>query len=391
MSGARAWALLFVALAGALAWKFWPREVVLPEPPPAVTPPVIERGVRRAAAVTAPERLEDEWTKKNAEAIRLLNDGALEEAVALFAECVAGDPSERVFQANLAEALARLARVEYEDVKTRPQAIEHLEQAVGLAPDRSDLAELLARWKAEAEVVGDFWTDRSAHFRLSYDGDREELLGRGYDLVLRTLEDAYAEFADLFGVRPAEGGEPPIEVVLLRRDEFSKLTGLGHWAGGAYDGRIRVPVSDLDKEERQLVRVLRHELVHAFIQEAGGRGVVGWLNEGIAQLLEEPAGAPRAAVIAEARERAQSDQIPFRSLEELGGTLASLGSVEEIRAAYVQSLAFVAWIEHWYGERVLFEMVSACRGGDSVQETFEARTRVSLEKALEDLAQDLRR
>ena len=49
------------------------------------------------------------------------------------------------------------------------------------------------------------------------------------------------------------------------REEFSKLTGLGHWAGGAYDGRIRVPVTDLAKEERPLVRVLRHELVHAVV------------------------------------------------------------------------------------------------------------------------------
>lgn len=391
MSGARAWVFLVVILGAVAAWRFWPQEELLPETPPIVTPPVVERGVRRTAAVTAPERVEDKWTQKNAEAIKLLNDGAFEEAVALFAECVVGDPTERVFQANLAEALARLARVEYEDVKTRPQAIEHLEQAVELAPDRLDLVELLARWKAEAEVEGDFWTDRSAHFRLSYDGDRGELLGRGYDLVLRTLEDAYAEFADLFDVRPAEGGESAIEVVLLRREEFSKLTGLGHWAGGAYDGRIRVPVTDLAKEERQLVRVLRHELVHAFVQEAGGRGVVGWLNEGLAELLEVPAGASRAAAIAEARERAQFDQIPFRSLEELGGTLASLGSVEEIRGAYVQSLAFVGWLEHWYGERVLFEMISGCREGASVQETFEARTRVHLEKAMEDLAQDLRR
>ena len=391
MSGARTGALLVVVLAAAVAWRLWPQEELQSEPPPTAAPPVIERGVRHAAAVTAPERVEDQWTQKNAEAIQLLNDGAFEEAVALFAECVVGDPTERVFQTNLAEALARLARLEYEEVSTRPQAIVHLEQAVELAPGRADLVELLARWRAEAEVEGDFWTDRSAHFRLSYDGDRKELLGGGYDLVLRTLEDAYAEFSGLFDVRPAEGGESAIEVVLLRREEFSKLTGLGHWAGGAYNGRIRVPLADLDKEERQLVRVLRHELVHAFVQEAGGRGVVGWLNEGIAELLEEPAGAPRAAAIAEARERAQLDQIPFRSLEELSGTLASLGSVDEIRGAYVQSLAFVGWIEHWYGERVLFEMVSGCRGGDSVQETFEARTRVSLEKALEDLARDLRR
>ena len=389
MSGARAWTLALVLLAAGITWRLWPREATPAQLPPEFSPPVIERGVRRAAVAPPPQRIEDEWTQKNARAIELLNQGELEEAVALFAECVEGDPGEGVFRANLAEALARLARELYEDVERRPLAIEHLEQAVELAPDRADLAELLARWKAEAEVEGDFWTDRSLHFRLSYDGDREELLGSGYDLVLRTLEDAYAEFADLFGVRPAEGGEPAIEVVLLQREEFSRLTGLGHWAGGAYNGRIRVPVANLAREEQQLVRVLRHELVHAFIQEAGGRGVQGWLNEGLAEYLEQPAGADREAAIQDARQRAKRSKL--RSLDELGGTLASLGSVEEIRAAYTQSLAFVGWIEHWYGERVLFEMVSGCREGVSLEATFESRTRVSLARALEDLAQELNR
>ncbi|MCH2107410.1 MAG: hypothetical protein MK291_12290 [Planctomycetes bacterium] len=389
MSGARAWVFALVLLAAGITWRLWPREAAPAPLPPEVSPPVIERGVRRAAVAPPPQRIEDEWTQKNARAIELLNQGELEEAVALFAECVAGDPGEGVFRANLAEALARLARELYEDVETRGLAIEHLEHAVELAPERADLADLLARWKAEAEVEGDFWTDRSLHFRLSYDGDREELLGSGYDLVLRTLEDAYAEFADLFGVRPAEDGEPAIEVVLLQREEFGRLTGLGHWAGGAYNGRIRVPVADLAREERQLVRVLRHELVHAFVQEAGGRGVKGWLNEGIAEYLEQPAGARRETAIQDARERASA--LELRSLDELGGTLASLGSVEEIRDAYTQSLAFVGWIEHWYGERVLFEMVSGCRDGVSLEATFEARTRVSLARALGDLAQDLKR
>jgi len=389
MRGARAWTLLVLVLCAFATWRFWPQEGPQVEVISNDSPPVIERGFRQAAAVHEPERVEDQWTRKNAEAIRRLERGDFEGAAAFFAECVEGDPSERVFQANLAEALARLARMQYEDVRTRPQAIRHLEQAVELAPDRADLLELLLRWRAEVEVEGDFWTDRSLHFRLSYDGDRGELLGRGYDLVLRTLEDAYSEFAGLFGVRPAEGGQPAIEVILLRREEFSELTGLGHWAGGAYNGRIRVPVTDLDKEERQLVRVLRHELVHAFVQAAGGRGVVGWLNEGIAEYLEEPSGAPRSDAIARANDRAR--RVELRSLTELGGTLATLGSVEEIRDAYVQSLAIVGWIEHWYGEQVLFEMVSGCRAGTAVEETFEARTRVPLGKALEDLADDLGR
>lgn len=387
MSGGRWWLVLFVSIGGVVAWKLREREQPEPQTAEIVPAPMIERGVRQAAALNEPVRVEDRWTKKNAEAIRLLESGDLERAVALFAQCAAGDPGEAVFRANLVEALARLARVEYEVVETRPLAIEHLSQAVELAPKRADLAELLRKWRAVAEVESEFWTDRSAHFRLSYDGDREELLGHGYDLVLRTLEEAYAEYADLFGVRPAEGGAQAIEVVLLEREEFDALTGLGHWAGGAYDGRIRVPVTDLGAERQRLVRVLRHELVHAFVRETGGRGVVGWLNEGLAEWLEEAVGAARAGALE--RSRRSAGAAGMRSLEELSGSLASLGSVEEIRAAYAQSVTLVAWIEHWYGERVLIEMVAGCREGVAVGVTFLARTRVELERVLEDLEQSL--
>jgi len=387
MSGARRWWLALLVAIGVAAWRFWPSDDSLPQQLEVGGAPTIERGVRRAVAVTQSERVDEEWTKKNAEAIRLLGTGDFEGAVALFAECVAGDPTEDVFRANLAEALARLARMEYEIVETRLRAIGHLEQAVEFAPERADLAELLQRWKATAEVEEDFWTDHTAHFRLSYDGDREELLSGGYDLVLQTLEDAYAEYAELFGVRLAEGGAPAVEVVLLEREEFDDLTGLGHWAGGAYDGRIRVPVTDLDTEQQRLIRVLRHELVHAFVQEAGGRGVAGWLNEGLAEFLEEPAGAARAAAIERSRQKVSATAM--RSLKELSGSLSSLGGVDEIRAAYAQSVSFVAWIEHWYGERVLFQMVEGCRDGAKVGDTFKERTRTSLEAVLEDLAQDL--
>ena len=378
-----------LALGASIAWWVMREDERVPINEAASGPPVIERGERESAANVESANAGDPWAVKNKRAIRHLNAGELSAAVALFSECVVGDPTELVFRANLAEALARLAQEEYEAVETRALAIEHLTQAVELAPEREELAKLLKRWLAAEEVEGDFWTDSSLHFRLSYDGDREELLGGGYDLVLKTLEDAYSEYAVLFGVRPAEGEEGPIEVVLLQREEFNGLTGLGHWAGGAYDGRIRIPITDLASEERRLVSVLRHELVHAFIRSAGGRGVVGWLNEGLAEWLEEPAGAARDRAVKRSRERAA--KAGLRSLDELGGSLAALGSVEEIRGAYSQSLALIAWIAHWYGERVLFEMVAGCREGTSVEQSFEAQTRVQLAQALKDLELDLSR
>ena len=101
------------------------------------------------------------------------------------------------------------------------------------------------------------------------------------------------------------------------------------------------------------------------------------------------AGAARDAAVERARRGAA--EAGLRSLDELSGSLAALGSVEEIRAAYSQSLALIGWIEHWYGERVLFAMVAGCRSGVSVAESFEAQTRVQLSQVLKDLELELRR
>ena len=79
-------------------------------------PPVIERGQRQDAGSAATPRAEDPWAVKNARAIQLLGAGDLAAAVALFSQCVAGEPEEPVYRANLAEALARLAQREHEEI-----------------------------------------------------------------------------------------------------------------------------------------------------------------------------------------------------------------------------------------------------------------------------------
>ena len=69
MSGTRAWTLIIVVLCAIAAWRFWPQEEPQVEVLPTDGPPVILRGVREAAGVQEPERVEDQWTRKNSEAI----------------------------------------------------------------------------------------------------------------------------------------------------------------------------------------------------------------------------------------------------------------------------------------------------------------------------------
>lgn len=327
------------------------------------------------------------WSELNGLAIEALEAGRLDEAVELFERCHEADPAEPVFIANLAEALARQARALYAATAELEVPISLLERAVALAPGRADLAELLARWRRVAAAEAGFWTDETAHFSLSYDGDQGEILNHGHDLLTSGLEAAYAELALFFTHDPVPAGAPKIRVVLYSREDFSALTGVGHWAGGVYDGVVRVPVVDFTRERATLSRVMRHELVHAFLRSMAGQDVPAWLNEGLAQWLEHESPSERGAAVSRARALlAGTELFP---LEALKGTLASWQDPEEIARGYAQSLALISFIEHWYGERVLIELVEGCGAGKSCEETFEARIGVGLPGVLSDLEASL--
>ena len=323
-----------------------------------------------------------DFSAKNRAAIGALEAGELERAVALLEECVAGLPDEAVFRRNLAEALARLAIDKREREHRCADCIALLERAHQLVPEREDIAALLERWRAEAQLEEGFWRDRSSHFELSFDGDRDAIL-TGAHRLLDVLEEAYTDLSELFVHYPAEAGRAPIEVVLYEREGFSLLTGLGDWAAGAFDGRIRIPVGDLGAEEGRLREVLRHELVHAFVREVGGTSVPGWLNEGVAQWLE---GGDRRVVEYSRRQLVGKELF---SLDKLEGSLASWQDTDAIALAYHQSLAFCDYLHAQYGERVLIDMIKA---GDEQGPAalFEQWTGVQLTGALADFGATLR-
>lgn len=351
-------------------------------------PPVAPAEEGAAEAPALETLVDGEWSIKNAEAIRALEAGQLELAVALFEACLEGRPDEPVFASNLAEALARLARSLYE-AGDGPliEPITLLERAVALAPQREPLVHLLARWKRSAATEEGFWTDESAHFLLSYDGARRDLLRRGYYQLGEMLESAYDEFGVAFNHYPVGHGDSKIRVVLYLREEFESVTGIGHWAGGVYDGVVRIPVVDFERQKAELERVLRHELVHAFVRSFGGQDVPAWLNEGLAQWHEELSLQARGAKVQSAREKLSGAQL--FPLEKLHGSLAAWSDEQAIGRGYAQSLALIDYLGRTYGEFLLYEMLSGCRAGKACEATFADRTGVALGAALEDLGREL--
>lgn len=386
--------LCLLVAAGAIGWMA-ARMLSSPlEGPARVTVPAVvseapSSGAEpRSASDAPPAAASDPAYDANERGIAALEAGELERAISEFEVSHAEEPDVDVYRNNLAEALARRA-VELEREGAAPEralALELMERAAMLAPDREVLGRLSGRWRESARAEDGFERLLSEHFELAYDLNRDQVRAEVAQMSDH-LETAYGSFGELFGTWPVEAGEPRIRVVLYTRAEFGAVTGLGEWAGGVFDGTIRVPVADLRGELPRVARVLRHELLHAFVSVVGGRDVPGWLNEGLAQLVETESTSARADAVERARARLRGGEL--FALEELHGGLSGWTDTAAIERAYAQALAFAGHIEHAYGERVVFELVTGCAQGDTPERTFQRRIGLSLDVALADLAQEL--
>ncbi|MBL4888550.1 MAG: hypothetical protein JKX97_00850 [Candidatus Lindowbacteria bacterium] len=87
-------------------------------------------------------------------------------------------------------------------------------------------------------------------------------------------------------VRAVVGSVPDndIEIILYTSDRYKQERGLPDWAGGSFDGRIRVGIGDISG--RNLRQTLGHEYAHAAVYHKVGNRAPVWLNEGIAQCVE---------------------------------------------------------------------------------------------------------
>ncbi len=191
-------------------------------------------------------------------------------------------------------ALEVLGDVEYRDGRLSG-ARRAWEAARAAAPGRAAALDAkLARLALEAEAERSFGRDVSRHFTVQYDGTVPPEVAR---TALRLLEEAYDRLVRAFGRAPRHD----IPVILTSRVLFASVTGTAAWVGGAYDGKIRVPVGGLDpgRDAARLAPILAHELTHAFLRANAAVPLPLWFEEGLAEhFAGEAAGGgapPRTA------------------------------------------------------------------------------------------------
>lgn len=203
-------------------------------------------------------------------------------------------------------------------------AIAIYEKALTHAPNEPHLITKLQAWRADAEASRGFTERRFDRFRVSFQGHADQQLAAR---AIEILESAFWRIGKALGAYPSE----PVVVLLYTEQQFRDVTLAPTWAGGVYDGRIRVPAAGAAQSPQLFERVLVHELAHAMIATIAPRGVPAWLHEGLAQHFEgDDVESARRTI-------AKTGLIPLRYLE--GGFSRLTGA--QARVAYDQSLVIV--------------------------------------------------
>jgi hypothetical protein len=281
---------------------------------------------------------------------KLLESGDAARASKLFADALAKEPDQPALLLGAGAAALRLGRskeatvpllraldldprltpasillgqIAYADGNVA-DAIKIYEKALRHAPNDPHLTAKLKAWRADADASTGFTERRVDRFRVMFQGHADTVLAARASEI---LESAFWRIGNALGTYPSD----PVVVMLYTEQQFRDVTQAPTWAGGIYDGRIRVPAAGAVQSSKLFERVLVHELTHAMIARIAPRGVPTWLHEGLAQHFEgDDAAAARRRV-------AKIGVIPLQYLE---GGFSRL-TAAQASLAYDQSLVIV--------------------------------------------------
>ena len=243
-------------------------------------------------------------------------------------------------------------------------AIDTYQRALALTPNHPQLTRQLAAWKKEADLHSGFRQTLGDHYTVLFEGPAEaELANRAVSL----LEADYWRIGTALSTYPTS----ITTVILYTREQFRDITQSPSWAGGAFDGRIRVPVQGALQNSAEFERVLAHEFTHALIQSIAPRGVPTWLHEGLADSFDGGDMRKREALLRQADTR-----LPLARLE---GSFEGL-SAKEASIAYAESAVAVHTLLDDVGALAIVNLLVNIGNGKPFADAFEMNMLISYEE-----------
>ena len=203
------------------------------------------------------------------------------------------------------------------------------------------------RLSASSEVF------HSPHFAVRYPPVRGEKFAREAARILEAERQRLQAWIPLASSRV-------VEVHLLPFDEFRVGYSPDMDVLGLYDGKIRVPLGDVEKFNPFVVSLLTHELAHAMITETTADQAPRWFQEGLAQHLEmvDDSVNPMAGY------RDKENLLGFPLIEPAIGSL----SPPLVALGYDESAWTLHYVERRYGLAGIRRMLEAFRAGKTSDE-----------------------
>jgi tetratricopeptide (TPR) repeat protein len=222
-------------------------------------------------------------------------------------------------------------------------AIKTYEAALKHAPRDTVLKARLDAWKNEASAYRSFESVKDDRFAVMFEGPAEQRLA---SRATGVLGNSFWQIGKVIGSYPSN----PINVILYTEKQFRDITGAPEWAGGGFDGQIRMPVKGALQNLPEFDRILTHELTHAMLRSVASRNLPAWLNEGLAMYFEgyDAAGVERALAT-------------YRLFVPLSALRSSFGRLNERQAA-------VAYAESFFATSVLIERIGTAGIGQLLQD-----------------------
>jgi len=271
------------------------------------------------------------------------------EAIALLKQALQIEPQLVQAAGILGELLYRQGDIDLA-IKTYERALAGAPPSVAVA-----MRGRLAAWREEASLPQSREAIKDDRFTISFDGPAQQKLAARATSVLSA---AFWRIGKGLGAYPSA----PINVILYTERQFHDITGAPEWAGGGFDGQIRMPVRGAAQNLADFDRVLTHELTHAMLKSVAARNLPAWLNEGLAMHFEG-----RDTALSERRLAAARLFVPLAVLQT---SFSRLNSAQAVIAYEESAFATRALIDR-IGPSGLGQLLQDLSAGQTIDQAIE--------------------
>jgi tetratricopeptide (TPR) repeat protein len=244
----------------------------------------------------------------------------------------------------------------------------HYEMAYNLEPN-DRVKEKIKKLSSEVKAEKKFSSYDEEHFIIRY--HRTDVTDKGFEhreLLRQVYRNLSKEFAYYFN-------KNKVVVLLYDAEEFKEITQTPHWVAGLYDGKVRMPFNRQGFTDLDLRALTTHEVTHAFVAGMSSNSAPSWINEGLAEYMENKVKPVDDIVLRSALKT--GTLMPLDQLMAQNVT-ASLKDPLLISLFYQQSFSLVNYLVNRHGLFTMKKMLAEYGKGMNSDEVIRNTLQISV-------------